>query len=55
MNDQTNRQADVVAAPKELPEFLKRTADKLEADGEVLVQTDEETGANAQPVNPTVH
>lgn len=57
----TNQANSTYSAPKPVvaaegtPEFLKLVADKLATEGEVLVQTDEALGSNAQPIKPTVH
>lgn len=51
----TNQASKPVVAAEGTPEFLKLVADKLATEGEVLVQTDEALGSNAQPIKPTVH
>ncbi len=53
MNEQV--QDTVVATPVDA-EFLKQVADKLAAEGEVFIQTDEEVGTDGQPLpQATVH
>lgn len=54
MNDANiTDQGHPVVAAEGTPEFLKAIADKLASEGEVIVQTDKEVGANPQPI--TVH
>lgn len=54
MNTQVQNEAPqtgTVIVSEDMPEFLKRTAEGLEADGEVLVQTSTDVGSEA----PVVH
>jgi cyclopropane fatty-acyl-phospholipid synthase-like methyltransferase len=57
MNDQVqNTQAEPVLVDEQLPEFLKQAAEKLEKDGEVLLQTEEDVGTEQRVTLPaTVH
>lgn len=49
-NIQNTQPTGTVVVSEDMPEFLKRTAEQLEQDGEVLVQTSEDVGTEQAPV-----